>query len=84
MSTVHSVMRRGRGDLSLEVFSPTPDRPLSIHSIKVNYLLCQGMGSDKGRRREGLYDVLLRQFISKYTGVAVLVQPFLIQRKPGI
>lgn len=50
------------------------------YEVHVNDL-CQEMGIGKGRR-EGVYPVLLKQFILKYIDVAVLVQSFLIYRKP--
>lgn len=39
--------------------------------------LCQEMGIGKGKR-EGLYPVLLKQFILKYIDVALLVQRFFV------
>lgn len=48
---------------------------LTTPQCKVNCVLCQGVGSGKGSRREGLCPVLFRKMILKYVDVPVLMKP---------
>lgn len=54
---------------------------LTTPQYKMNYVLCQGMDSGKGSRREELCPVLCRQFILKYMAVPVLMKALSFSRE---